>query len=162
MENQKLNKIERVVLTALSALTTPAWIIFIIVSAGQVVARYVLDVPFLWAEELARFTLIWFSFLGAIQLVILDDHIDIDYLVRRSGFRLQRALWLLRHAAIIATGAMLVWGTKGLIGMSRALSPATGIPVSWWYAAGMAAGAGFFLISSIRVLAWVVSKTRSA
>lgn len=152
------NLVERAAVAALNIVTNPIWAVFLVASVGQVIARYVLNVPLMWAEELARFALIWFCFLGAVQLVVLDDHIEIDFLPRRVGPSGKRLLWLLRQAVIIATGYMLIRGTSDLMALSmRATSPATGLPVWLWYAAGTAAGAGFIIVPALRLLACAAS-----
>jgi TRAP-type C4-dicarboxylate transport system permease small subunit len=135
----------------ITAVANFAWVIFIAMTFGQVVARYVLGIPFQWAEELARFTLIWFSFLCSLQLVILDDHLDMQIFGSSSFIR--HAVQPLKLFCIGATGVMLlvgVWDLAPVISTSR--SPALGIPQIAWYLAGASAGLGFIVISVLRLI----------
>jgi len=49
----------------------------------QVVMRYVFMSPFMWAEELARYLLIWISCLGSAYAVRKGMHISIAYIKDR-------------------------------------------------------------------------------
>lgn len=57
----------------------------------QVLSRYVLPAPLSWTEELARFLLIWLSFLGAVVCLHHRQHLSIDLFVARLPMSLQRA-----------------------------------------------------------------------
>ena len=46
----------------------------------QVFSRYVLNTSFSWTEELARFSLIWLSILGAAYLNARREHLSMDFL----------------------------------------------------------------------------------
>ena len=60
------------------------WFIVLLLSAmlitvlWGVCARYIMDSPSSWTEELARFFLIWVSMLGAAYVSGKRDHITID------------------------------------------------------------------------------------
>ncbi|MBB1489879.1 TRAP transporter small permease subunit, partial [Oceanospirillum sp. D5] len=49
----------------------------------QVFARYVLKGSFSWTEELARFSLIWMSILGAAYLNAKREHLSMDFLYQK-------------------------------------------------------------------------------
>lgn len=49
----------------------------------QVFSRYVLNTSFSWTEELARFSLIWLSILGAAYLNARRAHLSMDFLYRK-------------------------------------------------------------------------------
>lgn len=143
---------ERRTITGISAVSSLGWVVFILVSFGQVIARYVFQTPFQWAEELARFTLIWFSFICAIELTILDEHIDIDVFV--PGGWMGKVFSLLKLLCIGATGFLLTFGTWKLlpvVSMSRL--PATGLPLATLYLAATTAGVAFIVIAVLRVVA---------
>ena len=56
--------------------------VMIVTCTLQVLSRYVLDHPFSWTEEVARFSFIWWSFLGAAYVVRLNGHLGMDILVK--------------------------------------------------------------------------------
>ena len=63
----------------------------------QVIARYVFDAPPFWTEELARFTLIWITFVGAGLVHQRGEHIAVnsfrDTLPRTPRFLAKSTLW---------------------------------------------------------------------
>ena len=44
----------------------------------QVVSRYIFNSPFTWTEELARFALLWFTFVSAEFVMARRIHIAVD------------------------------------------------------------------------------------
>jgi TRAP-type C4-dicarboxylate transport system permease small subunit len=52
-----------------------------VITFVQVVSRYVFGVSFFWAEELARFSMIWIAFLGAAVGVSQKAHTRIDFFI---------------------------------------------------------------------------------
>jgi len=163
MLRRDLYPAEKAVITAIQAVSIVGWIVFIFVTFGQVIARYVFEIPFPWAEELARFTLIWFSFLCSIELAILDEHIDIDVFVPTGG--LGTLFNVVKLLSIAGTGYLLAWGTWKLLPVvSVSHLPATGLPLSSLYAAATLAGVAFIVIATIRLVALAIDgfRTRAA
>lgn len=143
---------EKFVVSAINAIGAIGWIVFIAVTFGQVIARYIFEVPFQWAEELARFSLVWFSFLYSVQLTVLDEHIDIGS-PSPTGL-IGQICFYLKYLCILATGLMLVIGTWHIFPVVRtSILPATGLPMTSFYLAGTVAGLGFVVFSSLRLLA---------
>lgn len=110
----------------------------------QVVTRYVFDRPFVWSEELARFALIWLTFVAAAYVMSRGAHITVvvgsKLLGRRAGVVLQGL------AGIIVVTVCVVLAVQSpdfLRGAARTSSPAADIPMSWVYGA---AGVGFVLM----------------
>ncbi len=52
-----------------------------IVTFAQVVSRYVFGISFFWAEELARFSMVWIAFLGAAIAIAHNSHTNINFFV---------------------------------------------------------------------------------
>ena len=52
---------------------------------AQVIARYVFDAPFAWAEEFATLLFSWIIFLGAAAVQRTDSHLSVDTLRARLG-----------------------------------------------------------------------------
>ncbi len=73
-------------------------------------ARYFLNDALTWSEEVARFSMIWLSFLGGGLVFRHGGHVAIDLLVRRlSGGALRTAIFGLSQFVIVAFLAVLFW-----------------------------------------------------
>lgn len=66
----------------------------------QVVMRYVFDSPLTWSEELARYSLAWLAFIGAILAMREGQHIDITVLVDNVPEKLKK--WLAKISTTIS------------------------------------------------------------
>ncbi|UCD79049.1 MAG: TRAP transporter small permease [Desulfobacterales bacterium] len=68
----------------------------------QVVLRYVFQSPFSWAEELARYLLIWITCLGSAYAIRDGMHISINYLRSKLTGSAQTAVTVAIH--VLALG----------------------------------------------------------
>lgn len=110
----------------------------------QVISRYVFHSPFTWTEELARFTLLWFTFISAGFVMARRIHIAVDILASKLGRRAAIAMDVLALLIVVAASAILAWtGAEFAAGANRLLAPATSIPMSLVYSAAVT---GFALI----------------
>jgi len=103
---------------------------------GQVVARYVFARPFSWSEELARFGLIWLTFLAAAYVSAQGGHVAVDLWSRRISRRWRVGLGA--GLCLIVAGTCLLLFVGGLPFAYRVhpvSSPSLGIPKSLWYGA---------------------------
>ncbi|THJ66791.1 TRAP transporter small permease [Arthrobacter echini] len=110
----------------------------------QVVSRYVFSTPFSWTEELARFALIWFTFVSAGFVMARRIHIAVDLLASklgRTGGIVLDTFALVVVAAV--AGLMAFAGARFAAGADRLLAPATSLPMSVVYSAAVV---GFGLI----------------
>ncbi|MCJ7829964.1 MAG: TRAP transporter small permease, partial [Desulfobacterales bacterium] len=57
--------------------------LLLVVATAQVLFRYVLIMPLPWTEELARFLLVWVTFLGAASITRRKLHIAVEYFIAR-------------------------------------------------------------------------------
>ena len=74
----------------------------------QIVLRYGFSFSFSWAEELARYALIWMILLGVGLLVRLDDHLAIPSFQTVLPARLRLAAQAAVHLATAYIGALLL------------------------------------------------------
>jgi TRAP-type C4-dicarboxylate transport system permease small subunit len=99
-----------------------------LVVAVQVVSRYVFNHSLFWSEELARFLLIWLSFLGATVAYCHGAHPGVDSLVRRLPEQWRAGAALI---SCLAGGAlftvMVVSGIQFAWFVRLQIFPATGI-----------------------------------
>lgn len=115
----------------------------------QVVSRYVFATPFGWTLEIARFVLIWLTFVGAGYVMSQRLHISMDLLVTRLG-RLGSALVdTFAHVVVIAAAtAMAVFGSLFAAAHANVSAPASGWSMAVVYAAG-AVGFGLVALHSV-------------
>ncbi len=120
-----------------------------IIVATQVFFRYVLNQSLFWTEELARYLLVWISFLGATVAYRRGVHPGIDVLFLRLPPLLRQAAALLVHAASMALfSVMVVYGFKFAHFVRLQISPALGLPK--WVVFGIIPVAGaIFMIHAL-------------
>jgi TRAP-type C4-dicarboxylate transport system permease small subunit len=117
---------------------------------AQIVARYVFDSPFIWAEEFAVLAFSWITFLGAAAVQRHDSHLSVDSLRTLAGPRVRAGLDLFRRAVIIACCAILLWqGIALSIRMWPLQYPAMEITRSALYLS-VTVGAFFSLLFALR------------
>jgi TRAP-type transport system small permease protein len=118
--------------------TLAALFLFVILTTmgAQVFARYVLDKPIPWSEEMARFALVWMTFMAAAFVMAEGRHITVDLLSPRLSIRGQMRLECLSHAIVAGTCLLLLFGSLRFVWyVGKVGSPSLGIPKSWWYGA---------------------------
>ena len=102
----------------------------------QVFTRYVLNSPFVWTEELARFVLIWFAFMSAAFVMARRRHITVLLYSARSSGRVIAAIDAFAYFMVLAVSAVLTYGAWDLVrATGRLNAPATDLPLSVVYAA---------------------------
>lgn len=110
----------------------------------QVVSRYVFGTPLTWTEELARFVLVWLTFVGSGFVMARRVHISVDLLASRLPRMGVVVVDALAQATVVAAAATMAWsGLEFAAGASRLAAPATRLPMSVVYGAAVV---GFALI----------------
>ncbi|CAM3172184.1 TRAP transporter small permease [Paracoccus nototheniae] len=119
----------------------------------QVFARYVMGDSLTFSEEVARFSTVWLTMLGAAYAYRQGSLIAVDLLSGLAGPRMAIAL---RVTVALATAVFaLVLFRYGLAITERVMSqtaPSTRVSMGWLYGA-MPAGALMILINSAAVIA---------
>lgn len=110
----------------------------------QVVSRYVFNAPFVWTEELARFALLWLTFVAAGFVMARRIHIAVDLvaskLSRTGGIVLDTFAMLV----VITVSAMMAWsGALFAADAASQAAPATSLPMSVVYSSAVV---GFAMI----------------
>ncbi len=121
---------------------------------AQVFYRYVLNSSLFWSEELARYLLVWLSFLGATSAYYRKIHPGIDIVSRQFSNSGQRLCRIIVH--LISMGfftVMLYHGTAFAFFVRAQISPALAVPK--WLIFGIipCSGALFFLHCLVFLLA---------
>ncbi|GGD27231.1 TRAP transporter small permease [Hyunsoonleella pacifica] len=116
----------------------------------QVFSRYVLKASFSWTEELARFSLIWMSILGAAYLNAKREHLSMDFLYSKFSDKTKKKVSILIEVFIflfalivmVIGGFNLVYTTLHLgqlsgtlripLGYIYAILPVSGLLIMWF------------------------------
>lgn len=110
----------------------------------QVISRYIFNSPFTWTEELARFALLWFTFVSAGFVMARRIHIAVDIVASKLGRKGTVVLdTFALGMVIVASGMMAFAGAEFAAGAARLQAPATSLPMSLVYSSAVA---GFVLI----------------
>ena len=125
-----------------------------LVVALQVFFRYVLNHSLFWSEELARFMLIWLSFLGASTAYRRGVHPGVDLLTARLSPPVQRfCLQLVHIFSLTLFVVMIVYGVQFAYVIRAQISPALYLPKWTIFAIIPASG----LIFTIHCLAFMTT-----
>ena len=113
------------------------FVVLLLTVIWGVLTRYLLGDQAPWTEELARFLLVWVSFLGAALAYAGQQHLGIDLLVARFD------PWTRRLAECVVHGivALFAFGVMGFGGFelcrerfaSGQLLPSLGVSKAWQY-----------------------------
>ena len=104
-----------------------------VVIAG-VFARYVMQNPMVWTEEIARMAMIWTAYLGMSIAVRRRGHLGVSFFVQKFPLGLQRFVKLFNDLLIVGfLYILIVNGVKMVIASKIQIEPATGIIMSYPY-----------------------------
>ncbi len=98
----------------------------------NVVARYVFDNSIIASEELARYTFVWASFLGAIFVLAEDGHIGVDLVVKKLPPALRKIVLVFANLCMLTLAGICTW--YGYVLAESTFnwpSPGTGIPYGY-------------------------------
>jgi TRAP-type transport system small permease protein len=121
---------------------TVRWILVVLLTVMAVVIfanvalRYLSDASIVWAEEVARYAMVWLTFLGMGAVFRIGGHIAIENLQDVVSVRVAKLLRGTILATIILLGIGMV--QMGLVYMGRSqfqMTASTQIPFSYVYAA---------------------------
>lgn len=140
------------------------WALILLLSGMSVVVftnvslRYLTNFSITWAEEVARYCMIWMTFLGAGLALRYGGHVAItnlqDMLTGRAAMALRAAIMLV----ILVFCAIMVWiGYDYMQRMRFQLTPATRVPFSYIYAA-IPAGFALLIVHLLLVLKSFVTR----
>jgi TRAP-type transport system small permease protein len=108
----------------------------IVASVGAgVFFRYVLGTPLFWSDEVARFALVWITFLGAAVLMFAEGgHITVEFLLTRTGAPARRVMELIADLIVLIISGVVVIGSYfWMFARYEHLSSALNIPMGYVY-----------------------------
>lgn len=116
-----------------------------VVTFGQVVARYAFANSLSWSEEVGRYIFVWITFLGMAAAFQSKAHIALDFLLSLLPAKPSRALNVLNALLVAVVGIALVIGGASLIkfGMNQR-SAALGVPMYYVYSVIPFSGVALF------------------
>lgn len=95
----------------------------------QVFCRYLLNSSLFWSEELARYLLVWLSFLGATVAYYHQLHPGVDVLTRRLPQSGRRGARFMVHLVTLGVAlVMILAGSRFAWFVRLQISPALGLP----------------------------------
>lgn len=122
------------------------FVVMIVITFVQVICRYLLSYSLPWADELARYCLVWVVFIGMVVATSRGLHITADLLRERYRGRFGLVMLTLVDLATAALFVTLLYGGVLLVQMAASqITPGLGISKSWIYAA-MPVGAVLMLV----------------
>lgn len=133
----------------LDMLMALALVAMILMVFGNVVLRYAFNSGITVSEELARWLLVWMTFLGAVVALRERAHLGTDVLVARLPRPARRLCLILGQALMLYATWLLLAGSWMQAEINwRVLAPASGLPMAVVYGAGV-----FFGLSALVILA---------
>ncbi|MFV0360349.1 TRAP transporter small permease [Tropicimonas sp.] len=138
-----------------------AAILFALVAilAAQVAFRYLLGAPLVWSEELARYLLVWCTFIGVSLAVREGRNISVDLLPTMLGDRWTRGFGVIALVGSAIFFALVVWYAIPLtrrIARIGQTSPGLGIQM-WIVYAAVPVGLGLAFLRALQAL-WQVMR----
>ena len=106
---------------------TAAFSVMGVVLLAQVFFRYVLNAPLIWSEELARYLLVWVTFLGIPYGIRHRAHIEMEYFFKKFPHPLQRILPIVTQSFLVVCLVVL----EVVLVLSFLFAPRTGRPVDF-------------------------------
>jgi len=101
----------------------------VVLTLAQVFARYVLDSPLLWSEELARLLLVWVVFLGSAVVCWDGRHLNVDTFYSRFPARFRFYVRVFNALIALFFLAVLAWFSLPLIQLEWIINMGS-IPIS--------------------------------
>lgn len=118
------------------------WVVVLLLSAMSIIVftnvslRYLTNFSIVWAEEVARYLMIWMTFLGAGLALRFGGHVAITNLHDMVRPAVARVLRIVVAVILFAFFVAMIWiGYQYMMRMGRQLTPATRISFSYIYAA---------------------------
>jgi TRAP-type C4-dicarboxylate transport system permease small subunit len=126
----------------------------------QVVARYVFQAPPFWTEELARFSLIWLTFIGAVVVHAERSHIRVDALPMLLRGRPRILVEIAISLIVLVVLVVITKAGFDIAMMGTQEAPALGISMRVFYMALPIGAAAMALVTVGHLAAHLVALVR--
>lgn len=146
-----LERMSSVANNAAARMSIFLFLVMTLIVWAQIFYRFILGGGIVWAEEVAKFLMVWMALLGAAVLYYEGGHIAINFLIaRRPGLRYIQMFHALLASALFAL--LIYYGINYATFGLRLISPASGIKKFWPYLAIPVGGGFLFFQSMIRFI----------
>ncbi|GEN86793.1 TRAP transporter small permease [Oceanobacillus sp. FSL W8-0428] len=110
--------------------------IIIVTVTLQIVAREIIYFPVSWTQEVAKYSFIWMSLIGAALGIKNFSHVSIDAFVSKLPLKLQKIIqYFVEISIILFMAVLLVQSIKFSVSAAGQTSPVLGVPMSAVYVA---------------------------
>ena len=142
------------------------WLLVLLLGAMAVIVfanvslRYLTNFSLIWAEEVARYLMIWMTFLGAGLALRVGGHVAISNFQEMLPTTMQRALRFVIMCLLLSFFVIMIW--MGIEYIQRAryqMTPATRISFGYIYMA-MPIGFTFLIIHMVLIAKAFVMENR--
>lgn len=131
-----------------------------IIVFANVSLRYLTNFSITWSEEVARYLMIWMTFIGAGLVLRFGGHVAITNLQEAMPRTVQRVMRAAIAVLLFAFFGVMMWiGWDYMSRMQFQLTPATRIPFSYVYTA-MPIGFFLLIVHLLLVLKSYVTESR--
>jgi TRAP-type transport system small permease protein len=131
-------RLHRLVLTLERGIAASLMLVLFLLVLVQVTSRYIYFMPMTWTEELARYTMIWLTFVAAAYVTTGDGHISINLADRVLRKELLRWYVIVARLVVFAACLLMVPGAWRFVrAMMNVNTPASNIPAGLVYAAAL-------------------------
>lgn len=130
-----MTKLRIVLNHILNVLTGVSFLAMVVLVTGQVFARYVLNNPTTWTEELVSYLFAWASLLGACLVTGERDHMAIPVVVDHCSEHMQ-VVWAVfgEIVAFLFSIIILVFGGAQITNLAMGqMTSSLGVPVGVFY-----------------------------
>jgi len=117
--------------------------VLVLLVSANVFARYVMEMGWLWAEEVSRLVFVWTVFLGSYVALHRKQHMAIEFVVARMSVPYRRLVLAVARLAVVVFLAVMVWSGANLVLTTLDLgriTPILGISAAWGYLSVPVAG----------------------
>jgi len=126
--------------------------LIVVTISVQVVTRYAFNQPIVWVEELATYSFIWGTFIGASLGLKLHRHIRIETFVGRIDPRNAVIVRLVAHLFVALLMVVLIrngFRVMAMEGRSYSIALPVAIPRMWFYSVPLVVGASSMLLTTV-------------
>ncbi|MGB9698931.1 MAG: TRAP transporter small permease [Thermodesulfobacteriota bacterium] len=95
------------------------FVALIILATLQILFRYVFMYPLPWTEELARFTLVWVTFLGAASATRRKLHLAVDFFINKLNPRAAKFITFFFYILILGFLVIILYGALVMMGEAK-------------------------------------------
>lgn len=129
-------------------LFTAAFVGFIV----QIFARYVLNSPILWTEEVTMIAFVWTVFWAAAFMVNIREHVTFDVVYEVVSPEIKRAMAIFSMIVLIVAFVLLIPATWDYLQfLLRRRSPVLRIPMTWIYGCYLLFVVNFTIQAAVRL-----------